>query len=691
MMTRQDPRIGTQLGKYRLVHRLGEGGMGVVYAADDPVLTRRVALKILSDDAEQAPGAEQRFLLEARAAARLHHPNVVSVYDIGRHAGVCYIVMELVNGTSAQAEVARLGGLPWPRATRIIADVCRGLAAAHAAGLIHRDIKPANILIGRDGVAKLTDFGIARAPQLGSANPTLSGTVLGTPHYMSPEQCTGDIIDARADLYALGCTYHTLLTGRPPYDGTDPMKVMFAHCAAPVPDPISRVPGVPEACAAVVRKALAKNRADRFRSAGDMLDSLTAVLATLPPDPNPDPPTVPLPLPVPIPADETEADRPLVLTVSPPRTVPRRRRIVLGVAALAGVAILAAGIVALGPYRVHSQPEESPKASVAPEELRIRVGQRITLGPRITLGTHEGPAHGLAFGGRRFASVGADKGIRVWDLDHLKTPTRVIPHNTELHCVALSPGGEWLAAGKREGETVSLWDAATGAELGTIRDASGPWSLAFHPSGRRLAIGSGNRLQVIDLDPDGKETGRKVLEAAPGEIWAVTGVAFTPDGKHLGVAAFSPGALFLDADSLKRIDTFAIPRDIQLFAGLSISPDGTRIAVARKYDQRPLHELLIWEPTTGHPPRLVTSEQDGAVISGVAFAPGGRQVAHAGTHAGPVKLLDLESGESVAYPTGDNGNTNALAFSPDGRYLAATGSRGKVLLWEVLPVGGWDK
>src|SRR5262249_49930273 len=158
----------------------------------------------------------------------------------------------------------------------------------------------------------------------------------------------------------------------------------------------------------------------------------------------------------------------------------------------------------------------------APEGPRVPVGQRIALGPRLNLGTHQGEARGLAFGGQRFASVGADRAARIWDLRHLKAPPRIIRHVTELDCVALSPDGEWLAAGKREGETVGIWDAATGKELGTIRDASGPWSLAFHPAGRRLAIGSGNRLQVVGLDADGKETGRRVLQAGAGEVWAVT-------------------------------------------------------------------------------------------------------------------------------------------------------------------------
>src|SRR5262249_12928250 len=153
--------------------------------------------------ATHEPGVAQRFLLEARAAARLNHPNVVAVYDIGQQGDVSFIVMELVDGGSAEVLLRQRGALPWPLATRIIADVCRGLASAHASGLIHRDIKPANILLGHDGSVKLSDFGIAKAPQVLPAQVTRQGTILGTPQYMSPEQCAGDHLDGRADVYAL--------------------------------------------------------------------------------------------------------------------------------------------------------------------------------------------------------------------------------------------------------------------------------------------------------------------------------------------------------------------------------------------------------------------------------------------------------------------------------------------------------
>ncbi len=185
-MAEQDPLIGTRLGKYHLVRRLGQGGMGVVYQAEDLHLQRTVAVKLLSASSTLDRSATQRFVLEARAAARLNHPNVVAVHDIGQERGHCFIALEFVPGASAQKILDQRGAWPWPEATRAVADACRGLSAAHAAGLIHRDIKPANILVGPDGTAKLADFGLTKAPILTPTHLTQVGTVLGTPGYIEP-------------------------------------------------------------------------------------------------------------------------------------------------------------------------------------------------------------------------------------------------------------------------------------------------------------------------------------------------------------------------------------------------------------------------------------------------------------------------------------------------------------------------
>jgi serine/threonine protein kinase len=271
------PPVGGRVGKYLLLRRLGRGGMGVVYEARDTLLERRVALKVVT---AAEPEAWRRCLREARAAARLNHPNVAALYEAGQDDGLCYLVMELVPGGSTQDVLSTQGALPWPEATRLVADTCRGLAAAHAAGLIHRDVKPANLMRGADGAAKLTDFGLARAAE--QAGPSVLSSLRGggTPQYMSPEQSRGEPVDPRTDLYSLGATFYALLVGRPPYPGTAPLPLMYAHCSKPVPDPRAARPEVPEGCAAVVRRAMAKYPAQRYPSAAAMLTDLEAVLTT---------------------------------------------------------------------------------------------------------------------------------------------------------------------------------------------------------------------------------------------------------------------------------------------------------------------------------------------------------------------------------------------------------------------------
>jgi serine/threonine protein kinase len=680
MMAQQDPLIGTMLGKYLLVGRLGQGGMGTVYQGEDSHLQRAVAVKVLSTNSTLDGSAIQRFVLEARAAARLNHPNVVAVYDIGRQDNVSYIVMELVQGASAQDLLQERGALPWPEATRIIAEVCRGLAAAHAAGLIHRDIKPANILLGRGGSVKLTDFGLAKAPQLVPAHTTHKGTVLGTPHYMSPEQCSGDMIDARTDVYALGAAYYALLTGSPPYDSVDSVQAMFAHCTAPIPDPRSIVPALPAACAAIAMRAMAKERANRFRSTQEMLTALTAVheqpLANLPHVP------VPVPEPALIPVQTSILEQTPVQPAQALVTRPQRKRLLHPAAVMALTAVVLA-IVYFAFLRrsppggePHHPPGEQSTSNNPPP---FPSGRPVTLTARQLWGKHKGEATALTFGGRRLATVGTDKIARVWDLDNPKAPPRHFEHRHELNCVALSRDGKWLATGNLNAMTVSLWDVDAGKALGDIADANGPWSLAFHPADNRLAIGAGNCVQVIDLDSSGKEIKRERLE---GGIWVVTGVAFTPDGSHVGAITYEPGAYFLDSAKLKKI-AFT-PSPTYLLAGPRFSADGKKMTFVKKFEGR--QDLYLWEPQTDQQPQFVTSETGGGVICSTAFAPGGRQLAFAGTFGGPVKLRDLVSGQSSSFSTDVNGNVLALAFSPDGRLLAATCSDGSVLGWDVVSV-----
>lgn len=271
----------SRLGRYEIRQFLGSGGMGVVCLGHDTVIERDVAIKILPDAIANDPEIKARFVAEARAAGKLTHPHTVGIYEIGEDEGTNYLVMEYVGGGNLADEISKRGALPVLEATRLMADATRGVAAAHAAGLIHRDIKPANLLRSTGGVVKVADFGLAKGG-VHDLQLTQAGRVVGTPYYMSPEQCQSRPVDARSDVYSLGATYFSLLTGQSPYQSAgSSMQVMYAHCHSAPPNPRSINPSVPDACAAIVQKATAKLPEDRYQSADELLADLEAVIATL--------------------------------------------------------------------------------------------------------------------------------------------------------------------------------------------------------------------------------------------------------------------------------------------------------------------------------------------------------------------------------------------------------------------------
>src|SRR5512145_2477533 len=253
---------GLKLGNYRLERLIGRGRMGVVYLANDEALLRPTAIKILSWRAADAQGQDpvKWFLGEARMVARINHPRVVQIYGAARQGDHCYIAMEYVVGRSAEAIVGE-GPLSAELATDILLQAAAALHAAHGSGIVHRDVKPANLLVGKDGVTKLGDFGMA----LGSADLAVGNAHIrvGTPYYTAPEIWTGAKASAASDIYSLGATYYHLLTGRPPYPGPSVADVEQAHLRAPIPDPRALVPSLPPSCAALLARALAKDPAER--------------------------------------------------------------------------------------------------------------------------------------------------------------------------------------------------------------------------------------------------------------------------------------------------------------------------------------------------------------------------------------------------------------------------------------------
>ena len=259
--------------RYRLDSKLGEGGMATVYCGSDTLLRRRVAIKVLRRDYASDQEFVRRFYQEAESAAKLSHPNIVNTYDVGREGDTYYIVMELVDGPSLAEIIAADGRLPEPVALDYAAQICNGLAYAHRQGLLHRDIKPANILITKDDVVKLSDFGIARAVSQQTMTMTRPGMVMGSVYYLSPEQAQGLDLTEASDLYSVGIVLYQMLTGKLPFTGESPVTVALKHISDPAP-PLDPSAGVSPALASIVSKLLQKQPENRFGSASEVASAL---------------------------------------------------------------------------------------------------------------------------------------------------------------------------------------------------------------------------------------------------------------------------------------------------------------------------------------------------------------------------------------------------------------------------------
>ena len=262
---------GQIVGKYRIVERVGRGGMGVVYRAVDETLSREVAIKSLNPEVNE-PELARRFRAEAVTVARLNHPGIATVYDLFQHEDHWLMVMEFVRGETLEALVERVGALPVEQVVDLASQTLAALGHAHSLGVVHRDLKPANLMLGESGVVKIMDFGIARV--IGSEHLTTAGFMMGTPAYMAPEQVLGQDIDARADLYAMGVVLYRLATGKLPFKGATPFAMAHSQVQdPPTPVRLSRE-GLPAWIEQVIGRALAKRPEDRFQTASAFADAV---------------------------------------------------------------------------------------------------------------------------------------------------------------------------------------------------------------------------------------------------------------------------------------------------------------------------------------------------------------------------------------------------------------------------------
>jgi eukaryotic-like serine/threonine-protein kinase len=342
-------------GRYLVERLLGSGGMAQVYLVHDEVLDRQVALKILRDQYAEDEEFVERFRREARSAASLSHPNIVSIYDQGRsEEGAYYIAMEYVPGGTLKERIRREGALTPGAAAVVALQIADALSEAHEKGVIHRDIKPQNVLVTEKGNVKVTDFGIARAAASASSGATATGTVLGTVDYMSPEQARAKSVGTQSDLYSLGVVLYEMLTGKLPYEAESPIGTAMKHATEPIRSPREVNPSVPDPLAILTTKLLAKNPEDRYASAAALSDDLERVRSDLSPaaadTQKAETITVPLP-----PLSSDRGERTKRTAVQPPPVAatpkvpggPRRRRgrLLAELFALLVVVILLGGLV----------------------------------------------------------------------------------------------------------------------------------------------------------------------------------------------------------------------------------------------------------------------------------------------------------------------------------------------------------
>jgi len=328
--------------RYRIVARLGAGAFGEVYRAHDSVLGRDVAVKRIKLDAFVEPAAledvKQRFSREAQVAARLRHPNIVITHDIVQTPAMSFIVMELVEGRTLQALLAERGRLPLGETIGLVAQVAAALDHAHASGVVHRDVKPANIMIEPGGQLKVMDFGIAKLET--GANLTSTGSIMGTPNYMSPEQAKGLRVDGRSDLFSLGCVLYECLTGAKPFQG-ESVSVILVKILTEEPPPVDlAAAGLPAEIGAVLRRAVAKDPAARYASGKDLVEALkTAGHTTVVSPPTAGRALPPLSSAKPQPATAVSAPRPVA------RRLGTNHRVALGVVIALAAALLASGAI----------------------------------------------------------------------------------------------------------------------------------------------------------------------------------------------------------------------------------------------------------------------------------------------------------------------------------------------------------
>jgi WD40 repeat protein/tRNA A-37 threonylcarbamoyl transferase component Bud32 len=702
------PPGGPQVPGYEILGEVGRGGMGVVYKARHHALQRLVALKVNLLGGHAGARELQRFRTEAEALARLRHANIVQIYEVGESQGLPFLALEFVEGGSL---ADKIDGTPFPgsRAAELVEILARAMHAAHQQGVLHRDLKPANVLLTAEGQPKITDFGLAKKLD-DTSGQTATGTILGTPSYMAPEQAQGKgaPISPAADVYALGAILYELLTGRPPFRAATPMDTILQVLSEEPVAPVRLQPKVLRDLNTICLKCLEKPAAKRYASALALAVDLR----------------------------HAQEGRPITAQPVGPAQRSWRwcRRNPVVASLLAAVAVALVGGTGVASYFAVQAAAHARAAEASAREVRRRLyvsdmrhaqgaWENAQIDRLLELLDEQRPerAGGDDFRGFewQYWRRKADTGLFTW-----KLPTG------PATSVAFSPDGQYLAAGWGHDGTVKVWNASTYQEVFSLAgpgcklsdpkeppQPSGALSVAFSKDGRRLAACGEDGIVVVWEMATGKEirsfkgtddfattlafgpmgqlavgslknvihvwdadSGRE-QQRFRGHTDAVYAVAFSPDGRHLASASRDKTV------KIWNLIQGGGPQTLQHGGSVwcvAYNPDGSRLASTGSNG-----EARIWETRT-YQPALPPLKDKGMALFSVAFSPDGQRLA-TGSFDRTIKVWDLTAG-AAQEPDALKGHQSwvkSLAFSPDGRRLASASGdfmsfdAGEVKLWDV--------
>jgi WD40 repeat protein len=656
-----------QVPGYEVLEELGRGGMGVVYRARQLSLNRVVALKMVRPGAAAGAPELARLRGEAETLARLGHPNIVQVYEVGEYDGLPFFAMEYLEGGSLAQRLAA-SALPPDESARLVQTLAGAVHAAHERGVVHRDLKPGNVLLAADGTPKVSDFGLAKRLE-GGPGQTQSGAVLGTPAYMPPEQAAGraHAIGPAADVYALGAVLYRLLTGRPPFRESNTADTLTQVLTADPARPRALNRAVPRDLETVCLKCLQKEPLRRYASAAELADDLGRFLRREP-----------------IRARRAgPAERLALWVLRRPALAAAYGLLALVVALLglgAGVTWLWARAEAARDDVARKQgeteaalrraEEEQARANRAEEEVKQLLALRNVSAALGHWRDNELPA-------ARAALAGCEPGRRGWEWRFVNGLCRPDQRALTVRAPApvlgscFSPDGKRLAACC--GGAVRVWDADTGKECLALTGhapfafALMPCDVRFSPDGRLLAApGRDNTVSVWDA-----RTGKAAF-ALKGHTRFVHAIAFSADGRRVATGGADGTVRLWDARTGKEERSL---KGLGAMPGVCFSPDGRHVAAAGS--DRIVH---VWDAATGREEARL--DKHTMQVTGVAYAPDGRRLASS-SYDGTVRVWDLAAGEEAFPPLRHRQAPLRVCFSPDGRRLASAGLDRVVHLWDA--------